>query len=281
MLNINSGRALFPMLVALAISAGGCAQPAQLALSVGNQSASNSKAATSVQPPPVSKSPSQPSVLFTDNTSAQNQAETATQSVKILQVHFRGSLQPQGCCNPGLYEKDEFVVIQNTRKAPQHIAGRKLVNVTKGHPSFTFPRYFPCLPFAPSKDEKYVANTTNYVSSAPQTIEQMFADQRSRESAQQSDTGAKIDWSSCSPVKPLDETPMSPVPGQPAGQLLPCVLYPGQIVLVFTDEIHCQYGGLTFSYGRGNIWDNEKPDTAVLYNTKNEEVSRRSYTTGN
>jgi hypothetical protein len=91
---------------------------------------------------------------------------------------------------------------------------------------------------------------------------------------------SQIDWTSCTPIPPLDETPMSPVKGQTWGHAPPCVLYPGQTVLVFTDEIHCQYGGLSFHYGFGNLWDNEKPDTAVLYDSNGQEVSRRSYTLG-
>lgn len=34
---------------------------------------------------------------------------------------------------------------------------------------------------------------------------------------------------------------------------------------------------LRFDYGPGDVWDNEKPDTAVLYNADGEEVSRKSY----
>jgi len=35
---------------------------------------------------------------------------------------------------------------------------------------------------------------------------------------------------------------------------------------------------LRFDYPPGDIWDNEEPDTAVLYNAQGEEVSRKSYT---
>jgi len=81
-------------------------------------------------------------------------------------------------------------------------------------------------------------------------------------------------------VPPLDETPMQPLNGQEPDRVLPMVLYPGQIILVFTDEIHCQYGGLSFRYGQGDLWNNETPDTAVLYDATGTEVSRRSYTLG-
>jgi hypothetical protein len=86
----------------------------------------------------------------------------------------------------------------------------------------------------------------------------------------------KIDWASCTPSTPLDEKPMKPVQTD-QGTVMPCILYPGQTVLVFTDEIHCYYGGFSFNFGQGNIWDNNKPDTAVLYDSHGEEVSRRSY----
>jgi len=72
---------------------------------------------------------------------------------------------------------------------------------------------------------------------------------------------------------------MKPASGQ-QGVPLPCILYPGQTVLVFTDEIHCQTGGFSFNWGLGNIWNNETADTAVLYNAGGEEISRRSYLTG-
>ena len=85
---------------------------------------------------------------------------------------------------------------------------------------------------------------------------------------------------------------------------------PGEIIAVYTDELHwlpqqlqsrlagyvqarydvscernypCMFvpsepGGFTFSYCSGDIWDNEEPDTAVLYNAEGQEVSRKSYT---
>jgi hypothetical protein len=73
------------------------------------------------------------------------------------------------------------------------------------------------------------------------------------------------------------------------------VLGPGQITRVYTNMIYpeCEkwreFGSLpedcapfmnlwfTFNYGIGEIWSNEKPDVAVLYNSRGEEVSRKSY----
>ncbi|MBM2827391.1 MAG: Micrococcal nuclease-like protein [Dehalococcoidia bacterium] len=56
-------------------------------------------------------------------------------------------------------------------------------------------------------------------------------------------------------------------------------LGPGSALRVYTNEAHPQWGG--FSFGRsGAIWNNTRPETAVLYNTQGHEVSRRSYPPG-
>ena len=57
----------------------------------------------------------------------------------------------------------------------------------------------------------------------------------------------------------------------------PCILGPHQSVLVYTDEFHPKTGGFSFYYGPGDIWNNEEPEVAVLYNASGEEVSRKSY----
>jgi hypothetical protein len=41
------------------------------------------------------------------------------------------------------------------------------------------------------------------------------------------------------------------------------------------------YGDSSFHYGQGDIWDNNSPDVAVLYNSGGEEISRRSYQINN
>jgi hypothetical protein len=270
-------RAICIVLLALSLVLAACGAPEQLATSVGNPG--NPK--TPEQPPanPPASSQTQPS----PTAAVENTTDNATSAVRILQVHFRGSLQPLGCCNRQLYERDEFVAIQNTGTTPQNIAGWKLVNINKGNPVFTFPDNFPCIAFSPATETQYVANTQNYVASPPQTIAQTFPPSHSGIQTQdetQPVPPSQINWTSCIPIPPLDETPMTPAKGQQWGQAPPCVLYPGQTVLVFTDEIHCQYGGLSFRYGLGNLWDNDKPDTAVLYDSTGQEVSRRSYTLG-
>jgi len=54
------------------------------------------------------------------------------------------------------------------------------------------------------------------------------------------------------------------------------VLEPGAAIRVYTDEIHPEWGGFSFDYGKP-IWDNETPDTAALLDAQGVEVSRKSY----
>ena len=262
------------LLVLMTVTAGACSGPAQLA-AVPREPAP-------AEQPVVTPTTEQP-LQTTYGATSENAADNATPAVRIFQIHFRGSLEALGCCDNQLYERDEFVAIQNAGNTPQDISGWKLVNATRGYPVFTFPSYFPCIAFTPSSDSKYVANIQNYTASAPQSIDQDFPSSQGTQQTQGATATpipSQIDWSSCVPIDPLDESPMKPAKGQQPGTMAPLVLYPGQIVLVFTDEIHCQYGGLSFRYGLGNLWSNENPDTAVLYNSNGKEVSRRSYTLG-
>jgi hypothetical protein len=267
------------LLVLLAVTASACSEPAQPATLTRNPAPAAQQAvapATSPASPPSTAQPLQSSSVA----ASENATDNTTRAVRILQVHFRGSLEALGCCNRQLYERDEFVAIQNAGNAPQDISGWKLVNTTRGYPVFTFPAYFPCIAFTPSTQGNYVASVENYVASAPQSVGQIFTSSQGTQQTTTTPVPSQINWSACIPIDPLDESPMKPAAGQQQGTMAPCVLYPGQIVLVFTDEIHCQYGGLSFRYGLGNLWNNETPDTAVLYNSNGEEVSRRSYTLG-
>ena len=58
----------------------------------------------------------------------------------------------------------------------------------------------------------------------------------------------------------------------------PWALPPHHSIRVYTGEIYPESGGFCFHYCPGNIWDNEVPDVAALYNSRGEEVSRKSYT---
>lgn len=57
----------------------------------------------------------------------------------------------------------------------------------------------------------------------------------------------------------------------------PCMLGPHQSFRVYTDEINPNSGGFSFNYGPGNMWDNDSPETAVLFNSEGKEISRKSY----
>ena len=54
------------------------------------------------------------------------------------------------------------------------------------------------------------------------------------------------------------------------------ILAPGASIRVYTNEIHPEWGGFSFGYGRA-IWSNKDPDTAALYNSLGQEVSRKTY----
>ena len=53
-------------------------------------------------------------------------------------------------------------------------------------------------------------------------------------------------------------------------------LAPGEIIRVYTNEYHPEYGGFSFGSGKA-VWNNSDPDTAVLYDSEGQEVSRKSY----
>lgn len=168
----------------------------------------------------------------------------------VLLVHYRGTLEPLGCCNNLLYERDEYVAIKNTSLLPQDIRG-KVAGQTEAKPHY------------------------DYAENPPGSVASRFSNEKDIVILNIPD----VDWSQCNPVDPLDETPMKAVVWE-AGQPVPCILYSRQTILVFTDEIHRQYGGFTFKYGPGNIWDNNTAGTAALYNADSVEVSRHSYFRG-
>ncbi len=57
----------------------------------------------------------------------------------------------------------------------------------------------------------------------------------------------------------------------------PCSIDPHKSIRIYTGEPDWATGGYCFYYGLGDIWNNETPDTAVLYNAAGQEVSRKSY----
>jgi len=64
--------------------------------------------------------------------------------------------------------------------------------------------------------------------------------------------------------------------GKPSFTFPSYVLAPGASIRVYTNEIHQEYGGFSFRCGSA-VWSNADHDTAALYNTQGQEVSRRSY----
>jgi len=64
--------------------------------------------------------------------------------------------------------------------------------------------------------------------------------------------------------------------GYPSFTFPSYVIQPGEKIRVYTNEIHDEYGGFSFGYGKA-IWNNSDPDTAALYNAQGQEVSRKSY----
>ena len=67
--------------------------------------------------------------------------------------------------------------------------------------------------------------------------------------------------------------------GSPSFMFPSWTLEPGDVIRVYTDEVHPQWGGFTF--GRGSaIWSNSQPDTAGLFDQQGELMSAKSYPPG-
>ena len=64
--------------------------------------------------------------------------------------------------------------------------------------------------------------------------------------------------------------------GYPSFTFPSYVLAPGAKIRVYTNEIHPEWGGFSFRYGKA-VWNNTDPDWAALYNAQGQEVSRKSY----
>jgi competence protein ComEC len=54
------------------------------------------------------------------------------------------------------------------------------------------------------------------------------------------------------------------------------VLVPNAVIRVYTNQIHSEWGGFSFHYGKA-IWNNTNPDTAALYDSLGNLVSKKSY----
>jgi len=64
--------------------------------------------------------------------------------------------------------------------------------------------------------------------------------------------------------------------GYPSFTFPSYVLAPGAKIRVYTNQVHPEWGGFSFGYGKA-IWNNSDPDWAALYNAQGQEVSRKSY----
>ena len=67
--------------------------------------------------------------------------------------------------------------------------------------------------------------------------------------------------------------------GGPTFEFPSYLLAPGGEVRVYTNETHPDWGGFSFEYGLA-IWNNTEPDTAALFDSHGNEVSRAEYPPG-
>ncbi len=56
-------------------------------------------------------------------------------------------------------------------------------------------------------------------------------------------------------------------------------LEPGRRIRVYTNEVHVEWGGFSYGWGR-SVWSNSEPDTAGLLNPAGSIISTRSYPPG-
>ncbi|MFA5066022.1 MAG: lamin tail domain-containing protein [Dehalococcoidia bacterium] len=276
----KAGPLLLTLTIMLAALALACmpALPSQPAPDTNTPQAGTPQASAAVPPDQQNPAP-QPVEADTSHTAA----TIPGSPVQIKLIHYRGTLARIGCCNPGLYERDEFVVIQNIGETYVDIVNWRLTNITRGYPTFTFPPRFPCVPYElppPDPNEEIISTESYYTLTKNPAQSELYRFSTYPQQAKPVNIpNSEVDWASCTPLEPLDATPMKPFSSE-QGVPPPCILYPGQTILVFTDEIHCQTGGFTFNWGLGNIWNNVTPDTAALYDAHGKEVSRRSYLVG-
>jgi hypothetical protein len=71
--------------------------------------------------------------------------ESAGQPVQITDIHYKGMNYSDAlAAGHVIVEWDEYVEIKNLSYSPQNVAGWKLINLTKGYPTFIFPMFKPC-----------------------------------------------------------------------------------------------------------------------------------------
>ena len=69
--------------------------------------------------------------------------------------------------------------------------------------------------------------------------------------------------------------------GRPTLTFSSRTLSPGEVIRVYTNEVHSEWGGFSFESGVA-AWNNDlsDPDTAALYNENRDLVSTRTYPPG-
>ena len=67
--------------------------------------------------------------------------------------------------------------------------------------------------------------------------------------------------------------------GTPSFRFPSYLLEPGARIRVCTDQVHSEWGGFSFGYGRP-IWSNREPDEAWLYDANGQVISQISYPLG-
>jgi hypothetical protein len=146
--------------------------------------------------------------------------EGSSEPVQITHINYQGTDYITAmAAGYTIAEWDEYVEIKNFSDSPQNIFDWSLKNITRGEPTYFFPRYKPC-----SCDNITISKCLK----------------------------------KCYPVRPD-------------------TIEPRESIRVYTGAPQWDYGGYGFYYSFGNIWNNETPDTAVLYNAEGREVSRKSY----
>jgi competence protein ComEC len=64
--------------------------------------------------------------------------------------------------------------------------------------------------------------------------------------------------------------------GYPSFKFPSFIIQPGQVIRVYTNEIHPEFGGFSFAL-KSAIWNNTDPDMAGLFDAQGKEISRKSY----
>jgi hypothetical protein len=181
----------------------------------------------------------------------EHDTKSAPSDVQIIHIHYQGrSLFETTKLEYDSIEADEYVEIKNTGNEPQNINGWRLRNETKRQPTFTFSKNN-----TQQINEWFEANIVRGKPSFPLPGHSPFSNVEEMD-------------------KFLEES------GSSGGMYItfqPNILAPHTAIRVYTGEFHPESGGFSFNYLPGDIWDNDEPDVAVLYNSSGTEISRKSY----